>query len=295
MRHNYTYQAFGDIDRRSENTQNSYLFVGEQWDLNISRYYLRQRYYDIETGRFTRKDAHEGTHDEPLTLHKYLYSRSNPVNFSDPTGLFFIGELAAANSIRSIISGINIDASSRFIATTTGGSSFEDDFVKDLAVSLAIPLGIPILGAVIKAFRKPAQGILDQGGWLWRHEAGLGGGSALGHTIDRHVNKSVADLNSRISTSGISRASSFPDASIAEKVIKEAMLQNRADIRTWLMTPGSNVKKAFSYTGNGTVVGYGVTATNSSPVNLSNAKIVLKKRDPGDPKKGFFVLTAHPE
>jgi hypothetical protein len=48
---------------------------------------LRQRYYDANIGRFTRRDVYEGRLEEPLTLHKYLYANGNPVNFIDPSGL----------------------------------------------------------------------------------------------------------------------------------------------------------------------------------------------------------------
>jgi RHS repeat-associated protein len=87
MRHNYTYQAFGEIDRQSGSTQNSYLFTGEQLDRNANGYYLRQRYYDFSTGRFNRIDMYEGLRREPLTLHKYMYAQLNPINLTDPSGL----------------------------------------------------------------------------------------------------------------------------------------------------------------------------------------------------------------
>lgn len=70
------------------NVDNKYLFVGEQYDENLGDYYLRARYYDSETGRFTRRDTYEERLGEPLTLHKYLYANGNPVNGIDPTGLF---------------------------------------------------------------------------------------------------------------------------------------------------------------------------------------------------------------
>jgi hypothetical protein len=54
----------------------------------LGEYYLRQRYYDIEAGRFTRRDTYEGRLNEPLSLHKYVYVHNNPVNSTDPTGLY---------------------------------------------------------------------------------------------------------------------------------------------------------------------------------------------------------------
>jgi RHS repeat-associated protein len=40
---------------------NKYLFAGEQYDSNLSDYYLRARYYDTNSGRFTRRDTYEGS------------------------------------------------------------------------------------------------------------------------------------------------------------------------------------------------------------------------------------------
>lgn len=68
------------------NTKNSYLFAGEQRDQNLDEYYLRQRFYESETGRFTRKDTYEGRLSAPSSLHGYIYSQNNPVNTTDPTG-----------------------------------------------------------------------------------------------------------------------------------------------------------------------------------------------------------------
>nr|WP_249071231.1 hypothetical protein [Argonema antarcticum] len=36
------------------------MFAGEQFDENLGDYYLRERFYDTDTGRFTRRDTFEG-------------------------------------------------------------------------------------------------------------------------------------------------------------------------------------------------------------------------------------------
>jgi RHS repeat-associated protein len=87
MRHNYTYAAFGTLINTDNETKNSYLFAGEQLDLNLEEYYLRQRYYSPHSGIFNRRDSYEGDRENPTTMHKYLYTNSNPVNGIDPSGL----------------------------------------------------------------------------------------------------------------------------------------------------------------------------------------------------------------
>ena len=81
------YDAFGDKTGGTGAVANQYLFAGEQYDSNLGDYYLRARYYDTDTGRFTRRDKYEGRLGEPVSLHKYLYAHGNPVNLVDPSGL----------------------------------------------------------------------------------------------------------------------------------------------------------------------------------------------------------------
>lgn len=86
MHNCYAPDAFGNSIASAGATANNYRFAGEQFDPNLGDYYLRQRYYDSDTGRFTRRDTYEGRLGNPLTLHKYIYANANPVNLIDPTG-----------------------------------------------------------------------------------------------------------------------------------------------------------------------------------------------------------------
>ena len=95
----YTYDAFGNRINSTGQMDNAYLFAGEQFDEHLDQYYLRQRYYDSNIGRFTRRDTYEGSLQEPITLHKYLYANADPVNFIDPSGYFSILSKVAALTI----------------------------------------------------------------------------------------------------------------------------------------------------------------------------------------------------
>jgi hypothetical protein len=46
------------------------------------------RWMSPDAGRFQTMDSYEGTQEEPLTLHKYLYAHADPVNGTDPSGHF---------------------------------------------------------------------------------------------------------------------------------------------------------------------------------------------------------------
>jgi RHS repeat-associated protein len=82
----YTDDAFGFALRQTVSTANNYRYAGEQNDPDLGLYYLRARYYSPQIGRFWTMDKYEGNNQDPLSLHKYLYSQANPVNQTDPSG-----------------------------------------------------------------------------------------------------------------------------------------------------------------------------------------------------------------
>jgi len=85
----YTYDAFGILTgsaSRSTPTPNSYLYTGEQFDSDLGLYYLRARYYNPIEGRFWTMDSFEGHETDPMSLHKYAYCASEPINKADPSG-----------------------------------------------------------------------------------------------------------------------------------------------------------------------------------------------------------------
>jgi RHS repeat-associated protein len=86
VQNNYAYQAFGEIDYQLGTVPNNYLFTGEQYDNNVGFYYLRARFYNPSNGRFTQMDTFQGMVYEPKSLHKYLYTHSDPINNIDPSG-----------------------------------------------------------------------------------------------------------------------------------------------------------------------------------------------------------------
>jgi RHS repeat-associated protein len=65
-------------------------YRGEQFDADLSLYYLRARYYNPQTGRFLSRDPEDGNAKDPQSLHKYLYAGGDPVNWADPIGRDFV-------------------------------------------------------------------------------------------------------------------------------------------------------------------------------------------------------------
>lgn len=62
-------------------------FTGEPTDAN-DLVYLRNRYYNPELGTFLSMDPYEGDFNDPMSLNRYAYVRGNPVNLTDPSGLY---------------------------------------------------------------------------------------------------------------------------------------------------------------------------------------------------------------
>ena len=97
----YIYDAFGQVLKKIGDTENPYLFAGEQRDNNLGLDYLRARYLDVGTGRFVSRDSFEGFLNNPITLHKYLYANANPINFIDPSGKFSLISISVSLSINT--------------------------------------------------------------------------------------------------------------------------------------------------------------------------------------------------
>jgi RHS repeat-associated protein len=77
----YEYDAFGNKISSTGTTPNNYLYRGEQYDPDLSLYYLRARYYNPVTGRFLSVDPEAGEGQR-----RYEYAGADPVNGMDPTG-----------------------------------------------------------------------------------------------------------------------------------------------------------------------------------------------------------------
>jgi RHS repeat-associated protein len=88
----YTFDAFGAPIASTGTTPNVFQYSDEWLDPNLNFYNLRARWYNALTGRFETMDSDSGKITDPSTLHKYVYTRNNPVNRLDPRGTSDAGE-----------------------------------------------------------------------------------------------------------------------------------------------------------------------------------------------------------
>jgi len=90
----YEYDSFGNLKDQMNRVKQPYTYTGREWDKETGLYYYRARYYDPMEGRFISKDpiGFKGA------TNIYVYVNSNPIGYTDPTGLFanggFITQLA---------------------------------------------------------------------------------------------------------------------------------------------------------------------------------------------------------
>ena len=120
----YAYQAFGELLGSSGTTVNDYLYVGEQFDSSVDKYYLRARYMDTGTGNFLTQDTWQGNMQDPVTLHKYLYGNSDAVNGVDPSGNMTLSDIGAAIRVVGTLSVRAVRATNALFrkAFTSGGA-----------------------------------------------------------------------------------------------------------------------------------------------------------------------------
>jgi RHS repeat-associated protein len=109
----YDYDAWGKVTEESGSLENEYTFTSRRDEKDLGLMYYRHRYYDPETGRFISQDPFSGGPDDarvsyrnnwfenvhgkitlyttfrqPHTFNRYVYCSNNPINFTDPMGLY---------------------------------------------------------------------------------------------------------------------------------------------------------------------------------------------------------------
>jgi RHS repeat-associated protein len=86
-----SYDAYGNMTATGTTTPFGY--AGQYTDVESGLVYLRARYYDPATAQFLSRDPAVMTTREP-----YAYTRDNPLNAADPTGLYFVGVEGGASA-----------------------------------------------------------------------------------------------------------------------------------------------------------------------------------------------------
>ncbi len=151
----YSYDAFGttlDLEGNplpaGSTSATDYLYTGEQHDANAGFYYLRARYYSPGVGRFITRDTYQGSANDPVSLHRYLYANGDPIMMRDPTGLFSLGELNIASFVQATSFTINLAGS---VHHANKVMSYVMSAITCLTDGLLIDAALHLLAAVLHA------------------------------------------------------------------------------------------------------------------------------------------------
>ncbi|MBN2003464.1 MAG: RHS repeat-associated core domain-containing protein [Anaerolineae bacterium] len=110
------YTPFGEELWRAGSAASAWGFTGEWQDPDVGLLYLRARWYDGATGRFTQADPF------PF-INKWLYANADPVNRVDPTGYFGQHTLARSLGVGNFDEVIRIFREEYHIPWTEGRSN----------------------------------------------------------------------------------------------------------------------------------------------------------------------------
>lgn len=99
----YSYDEYGNLLEKEGDTENEFLYTGEQYNAGTGLYYLRARYMNPSTGTFISMESYQGSTYDPVSLHKYLYAGANPVQYIDPTGYSRVADFATSQAGMLII------------------------------------------------------------------------------------------------------------------------------------------------------------------------------------------------
>ena len=125
-------------------------------------------------------------------------------------------------------------------------------------------------------------------GFLYDHE-----GSELGHTIERHVQKSIDYLQGRlVRDPRVFDASSFDDHITAETVIRKAISDDMADIARWGSMRNPALKKSYLVGKPGRPIGYGIAVED--PLAKVRLKYDTEVRLLQKVDCTIFILSAFP-
>lgn len=142
--------------------------------------------------------------------------------------------------------------------------------VRDEVGSMKQPLGW------VPARRRP--------GWLREHEV------PPGHTLERHVGKTVEELLERLKRQpSLDRASTFDDEATAERLIASVLERRATEVDAWIEEPTRRLTlvEDFAETTGKTV------RSDGSTIRPTGVRVVLQQ-DPSAPQ-GWRILTAFPD
>lgn len=202
--------------------------------------YLKARHYNPVLGRFYQPDPVTFIMKGHGQTNRYQYGWNDSYSFSDPEGLY------------PWDSGYKNEIGQRIYNGFVTGNFWTDDQINNWGLGL---IGAKYAGIADDYIREnPIGGFTKFVATMGSPSAGVklgvesGANSAMrqldnfgGHIVERHIGKSISDLNIRLSSSRISAATSFNDARTAGRVVGDSLINNQLRINSWLSTSPTKI------------------------------------------------------
>jgi hypothetical protein len=111
-----------------------------------------------------------------------------------------------------------------------------------------------------------------------------------GHTLERHVRKTDAELQRRLEEESLSADSTYTDRATAEMAVAATIKENGTKIDRWLHRPGGHSNLVLDYDST-SPLGRSMRPGESKGFPCSHAVAVLKWLSPQE----YYVLTSYPD
>jgi hypothetical protein len=111
-----------------------------------------------------------------------------------------------------------------------------------------------------------------------------------GHTLERHIGKTDAELRQRLDEESISADSTYTDRDTAEMAVAAAIHESQRRIDSWLHRPGGHSNLVLDYDSD-SPLGRSMRRDQPQSFPCSHAVAILKWAGPSD----YFVLTSYPD
>ncbi len=175
----YDYYPYGSELQNTQLTSADakHSFTDKELDDSLGIYYFEARWYDADIGRFISQDPAQMDERistliaDPQSLNFYAYSRSNPINFVDPSGEFsFKTAFASVAQVTQVAYNVGSHISKTFL----GGMATSSVYYIEAAPILigggladlddAYSGSVNAMGNMINAFQdEPAETFMEQG------------------------------------------------------------------------------------------------------------------------------------
>ena len=129
------------------------------------------------------------------------------------------------------------------------------------------------------------------GGSVQAHED-VNYGSGSGHTVAKHVGRTVEQLRQRLAAEpNIPKASTYESLSEADTTVSAAIEANKSEIETWLNDANAVPRKRINHNAN---VGK-VLARNAQTTQAGSRVRVILQKPPNGVNLSYVIVTSFPE